>query len=69
MSYKRPVKIQDFKSNQKQVYVKFKGYKNSFNSRINMKEQLNSTSDFFPEPYGRFCKNVKVELYISMLSS
>ena len=47
------------------LYVKLKGYNNSFNSRINKKDLVWSycikMSNFFPEPYERFGEDINVK--------
>ena len=45
------------------LYVKWKGYDNSFNNWINKK--LYKMSKYFPKPYNPFGGNVKVELDLS----
>ena len=45
------------------LYVKWKGYDNSFNNWINKK--LYKTSKYFPKPYNHFGGNFKVELDLS----
>ena len=46
------------------LYVKWKGYDNSFNSWID-KKVLYKTSQYFPKPYEPFGGNIKVKLDLS----
>ena len=47
------------------LYVKWKGYDNSFNSWINKKRYYVKVIQYFPKPYEPFVGNVKVELDLS----
>ena len=47
------------------LYVKWKGYDNSFNKRIAKKNALYKMSQYFLKPYDRSGGNVKVELDLS----
>ena len=52
------------KGGRHRLYLKWKGYVNSFNNLINMKDII-KMSQYFPESYERSVGNVKVELDLS----
>ena len=47
------------------LYVKWKGYDNSFNSWIDKKRPCITMSQYFPKPYRTFGGNINVKVDLS----
>ena len=47
------------------LYVKCKGYDNSFNSWIDKKRRYTKMSQYFPKPYEPFRGGINVKVYLS----
>ena len=47
------------------MYVKWKGYNNSFNRWINQKRSRKKMSQYFPKPVRSFGENINVKVDLS----